>query len=168
MYFQKFDGISLTDLNGAKLAFNYKPPRNCNCEVSEECPLNGQCLTDNLIYHSTLTPEIGPVETYVGLTCNTFKTRWSGHKTTFKHEKYSKDTTLSQHVWKLKKEGINFELKWKVIARAAPFSPVTALCQLCTTEKYLITFEPKLGSLNVRNELAAHCRHKRRVLLDNT
>ena len=53
---------------------------------------------------------------------------------------------------------------WNIIARAPPFSPVTGTCQLCTTEKFNNIFNPEICSLNSRNELFPHCRHKEKVL----
>ena len=111
----------------------------------------------NVVYQATLTQEDGIIETYVGLTAQTFKKRWDGHKNAFRHEIYS-DSTLSQHVWKLKKQGINYSVKWKVISRASPFSAISENCNLCTEEKYFIIYQPNLGSLNYRNELYNHCK----------
>ena len=67
-----------------------------------------------------------------------------------------------------KKEEKHFEIKWKILGRACPFSPVTGKCELCTLEKYIIIFKPELANLNSRNEIHNHCTHKRRVLLDKT
>ena len=49
--------------------------KNCNCRKKENCPVGGQCLTKNVIYQATVNPTQDPdsVETYVGLTGNTFK-----------------------------------------------------------------------------------------------
>jgi hypothetical protein len=148
--------------------------RMCNC-TKEACPLNGQCLTDKVIYQATVTTSQNGQnkhESYVGLTAGTFKKRWNGHKFSFNHLKAKRDTTLSHYIWDLKNEGkvegIDYDLEWKVIARASPFSPVTGLCELCTTEKFLITFKPQLATLNHRNEMFNHCRHKQAVLLDKT
>ena len=58
-----------------------------------------------------------------------------------------------------------FEINWKTLQHAKPFSPVNGQCALCTTEKKFIIFKPELGSLNSRNELGAHCRHKKSRLL---
>ena len=41
-------------------------------------------------------------------------------------------------------------------------------CALCTVEKFHIIYKPELASLNLRNELGAHCTHKQSVLLDKT
>ena len=48
--------------------------KNCNCRKKENCPVGGQCLTKNVIYQATVNPTQDPdsVETYVGLTGNTF------------------------------------------------------------------------------------------------
>ena len=79
---------------------------------------------------------------------------------------------LSHYIWDLKDqgkvEGKDYTLKWKIVARASPFSPVTGVCELCTTEKFFITFKPHLATLNHRNEIFNHCRHKKTVLLDKT
>ena len=142
--------------------------KNCNCRTKNDCPLDGQCLASNLIYQATVSQENGKTENYVGLTSNPFKTRLANHKKSFKHEKYSHETTLSQHIWKLNKSGIKFTLKWKMLNRAGTFSPVTNVCQLCTREKYLIIFKPEMASLNSRNEIASICRHKQKMLFDKT
>ena len=43
-------------------------------------------------------------ETYIGPTENEFKTRFNLHKSSFKLEHKRASTTLSDHVWKLKKK----------------------------------------------------------------
>ena len=63
---------------------------------------------------------------------------------------------------------VNFNIKWKKLTVAKPFNPVTNICNLCTAEKYLIIFKPELGSLNKRDEIRNHCRHKTGLLLDKT
>ena len=58
--------------------------------MKNECPLQGKCLTKNLIYQATIVPTQNPenTETYVGLCEPTFKERISNHKKDFKHQKY--------------------------------------------------------------------------------
>ena len=136
----------------------------CNCRKKNECPLPGKCLTPAVIYQAQVDTHQSK-ETYIGLTANSFKQRYSGHKSSFKVKKRSKETTLSKHVWDLKDAKIPYNISWKILAHAQPFSQVTGLCQLCTREKYLIIFKPNLGTLNSRNELLGSCRHKRTSLL---
>ena len=126
----------------------------------------GQCQTKSVVYQATVLSEGSRNQTYVGLTAGTFKKRFDGHTFNFRNEN-SKGTTLSSYIWKLKREGKSYEILWREICKASPFSPVTEQCALCTDEKFHI-YKPDLGSLNLRNELGAHCRHKQSVLLDKT
>ena len=75
------------------------------------------------------------------------------------------DTTLSTHIWKLKEKGSTFNIKWSILDRGQIFNPGTKTCQLCTKEKFYIIFKPEIATLNSRNELGAHCRHKKTTLL---
>ena len=73
----------------------------CNCrENGDPCPLGGQCLQGPMVYKATVTTkESNPIsKTYHGMTGGTFKKRYGGHKSDFKHkDKYG--TTLSRHIW---------------------------------------------------------------------
>ena len=62
------------------------PERTCNCRSKPSCPMNGECLTQNVIYQATVESDNG-TESYIGLTENQFKTRHRNHKASFKHEK---------------------------------------------------------------------------------
>ena len=105
--------------------------------------------------------------TYTGLTRNTFKRRFSAHKYSFNH-RGENSTTLSMHLWKLKDENTDFTIKWNIIDRASEFNPTTRKCRLCDKEKYYIIFEPDGANLNLRSELFSTCRHRLRLLLNNT
>ena len=79
------------------------PPKNCNCQKNKNCPLDGECLTKNIIYQATVkNKNSNTEENYLGLTGDTFKIRFGNHKKSFNHENYSTDSTLSSHIWKLK------------------------------------------------------------------
>ena len=201
--------------HNAKILRKSDTPQNktCNCRNKESCPLEGKCLTDNIIYQATVTT-IPPnqdqtqsdtistqsdtpstqgdtpptqsdtqstqngtpgaqnqpphVQTYVGLTSNTFKVRIGNHKKSFNHRKYGKETTLSRKIWELKDTGWNYHINWKILERAQPFSPITGICALCTLEKWYILFKPEFATINKRDEINNHCFHKVPVLLDNT
>ena len=144
--------------------------RKCSCPRGSICPLDGECLSTNIVYQATVTPTNPPAEaqTYVGLTANTFKQRLGNHKKSFNHRQYRTDTTLSDYIWKLKDDGIQYDLKWKIIDKARPFSPVTGICALCTLEKFYIIFKPELATINKKEEINNYCLHKTPVLLDKT
>ena len=43
--------------------------RNCNCRKPADCPMNGDCLKQSVVYQATVPTNDGrPVQTYVGLT----------------------------------------------------------------------------------------------------
>ena len=123
---------------------------SCNCNNKDECPTPGKCLTEAIIYQATVNSE-SKEETYIGLTANSMKVRFTDHKNSFKYEEKRKKTTLSKYIWKLKDENKPYSIKWKIMARAQPFSQTTNQCQLCTREKYFIVYKPELCTLNSRN-----------------
>ena len=140
--------------------------KECRCRSKDDCPLDGKCESESVVYQATVKELVSKEEeNYLGLTGNTFKSRYGGHKSSFKNEKQTGETTLSMHIWDLKKKDKQFTIKWKVIDKAKTFNPVTKKCNLCLKEKFYIIFKPELGSLNKRNELGAHCRHKRSLIL---
>ena len=127
--------------------------KTCNCHKKTVCPLNGNCLDKQLIYQCTVKEsQNDDGVNYIGLTENTFKTRWSQHKHTFKYEEKANSTELSKHVWKLQNKNVNPILSWKVIDHARPYSNGGKLCNLCLTEKYHITTS-KENLINKRSEL---------------
>ena len=146
------------------------PPeeRKCSCPKGSTCPLGGQCLETQIVYQATVTHAGGPDENYIGLTAPNFKLRLGNHKKSFNHVRYEKDSELSKHVWKIKRKNEDYDIKWKIIEKSKSFNPVTNICNLCTTEKFHIIFNPEQGSLNKRDEIKSHCRHKKPLLLDNT
>ena len=138
-------------------------PKTCNCRSkSEPCPLNGQCLTSSVIYEATLKTD-NMAHTYIGLTEGTFKTRFNGHKQTFRHEKYRNSSEISKKVWELKDKGSNYNLTWRVLQQAHAYKGGRGSCDLCASEKLHILNNP--SSLNKRTELVSKCRHARKFLL---
>ena len=73
--------------------------------------------------------------------------------TRFRHEKRRNETELSKHLWKLKEEGKDFTVAWKIIAKAKPYTNLTKRCNLCTTEKFFLLTKPHMATINKRNEL---------------
>ena len=140
------------------------PHPKCNCLEPTNCPLPGRCTTPNLVYRATVTTN-SSVEKYVGLTANTFKERYGQHKQDLSKSDSRTSTTLAGHVWELKDSKTDFQIKWEVVCRAAPFSPISKACNLCTAEKWNILFNPENATLNKRLEIFNHCRHKERMLI---
>ena len=140
-------------------------PRSCNCRKKELCPVDGKCLSESVIYQAVVTREDGVVDSYVGLTENTFKDRWTKHKSSFKTRNPKNASGLSRYVWNLEDQKIGFEIKWNILSKAKPFDPASGVCRLCIREKYFIIFQPEMATINSRNEIAGPCLHKSSRLL---
>ena len=140
----------------------------CNCQRKNKSPLDGKCLSENVIYQASVQQiNTNVEENYVGLTADPFKLRYWNHKKSFKHKIYSTVSTLIANIWKLKSENIDHNIQWKIIDRGKSFSPINNICQLSTKEKFHILFHPEYSTLNNRNELGSNCRHKMKLLLKN-
>lgn len=139
----------------------------CNCRQINLCPLNGKCLTKNVIYLCNVkTNPQDEGRYYIGLTEKTFKDRLYKHNNSFRYESGSNSTELSKFVWSVKKKGLNPVLSWKILDQAEPFKPGGKSCNLCLMEKYHIISSP-LPLLNKRNELASKCRHENKYMMNN-
>ena len=160
----------ITNHNKAILANPSRPNNDeinkCNCRNKSECPLDGHCLTNNVIYQATVVTDKS-TETYIGLTENHFKTRYRNHLASFKDKSKKNATHLSRYIWTLKENNLNYDLKWRILARANSYSNTNKRCNLCIAEKYFIICKPQLCSLNSRNELVNTCHHARKCCLTN-
>ena len=141
------------------------PPKECNCRKKDECPVQGKCLQEGVVYQATVNRQDGKVDTYIGLSAPPFKDRFRNHKSNFKTRNPKNSTGLSKHIWKLEDQNIGYDVSWKIVSRAKPYNHVTNSCQLCTREKFFIIFKPEMASINERNEIAGPCLHKHSKLL---
>ena len=161
---QTIDGHNKSSL----LKKNTPPPRTCNCRKPADCPMAGNCLKESVVYQATvITEDNKPDQTYVGLTENSFKTRFTNHKASFTNPSKRFNTELSKHIWQLKDTKTVFKISWKILKHATPYNPASNRCNLCLWEKYFIICRPSLSTLNKRNELITSCRHANKFLLKN-
>lgn len=138
----------------------------CNCRSKDNCPLNNKCLTTSVIYNAEVTTH-NTTKNYIGLTEGTFKQRFTQHKLTFRHKKYTNSTELSKYIWHLQDNDINYIIKWTIISRARPYSNITKRCDLCLTEKLMIIKASDDKLLNKKTELISKCRHENKFYLKN-
>ena len=135
-----------------------------------ECPLNGQCQTKSIVYQAEVTEkQTNTTKTYVGITENTFKSRYTAHNFSLNHRSKRHSTALSDHIWNLKDTNSEFDLKWSILAGPIDsYSTSTKQCRLCMEEKFIILENSRNPqNLNRRNELLSTCRHRRKHLLIN-
>ena len=132
----------------------------CNCKSkTEPCPLGNKCLSSNLVYRADITTKEGDHKIYIGTTGNTFKQRYTGHKTTLKHIGKKNTTELSKFYWKMKEENKTPEIKWSIVRQINAGFSLRNGCTLCNTERYEIAKAEKDKLLNTRNERKRACPH---------
>ena len=142
-----------------------QPSKTCNCRRKPECPLEGNCLQQNVIYQATVSTDT-TTESYIGLATN-FKERYRNHLTSFRHANRRNETELSKHVWTLKDTNRSFQVQWKVLKNCKSYDNASKKCNLCLQENFFIICKKHLCTLNKRNELASACPHRNRFTLRN-
>ena len=116
--------------------------RTCNCRDKTLCPLKGKCLQEGVVYKAIVTQtETMKQDIYIGITENPFKTRYNLHNSSFRLPHKRCTTTLSEHLWTLKDNGVIHKTEWTILDKAKPCSPVARKCDLCLAEKYYTLLE---------------------------
>ena len=154
--------------NNKVLNKNEKKPPKCNCRNKDQCPLNGNCQIESVMYNCDIKSNSTPTKKYIGITEGPWKSRNSNHKYSFNKEERKNDTALSKHVWELKYKNEMPDLKWSILKQIPAYSNVSKKCNLCLREKLeIIKYENKEELLNKNNELISKCRHENKYLLKN-
>ena len=143
-----------------------KAERGCNCRGGvQNCPVEGQCLKQEVIYEVGISAVQKEDKNYIGSTATTFKERLGNHKSDCKLEHRRHATKLSGYVWELKDMRIKPALSYKIKETAPAYSPVTDKCRLCLLEKLEIMLADEKKYINDRSELLAKCRHANKFML---
>ena len=75
-----------------------KQTNPCNCRNKSECPLNGNCKVESVIYKCTVTAtQTFKQRVCLGIAEGNWKQRLS-----FKDKRHKNNTTLSSYLWDLK------------------------------------------------------------------
>ena len=140
---------------------NENENKKCNCRDKQQCPMQGNCCAEGIVYKATLPDN----KTYIGNTGDTFKKRYYNHKSSFQNERYKNSTTLSTYIWD---NQINTaDIHWSIVVSAEPIKAGQNTCALCLAEKFEILRANDTLSLNKRNEIAHRCAHFKKHLLAN-
>ena len=146
--------------------------KDCHCQKSRKCPLQGKCIFHNVVYKAVVTKNqenVSEGHIYVGLAGGLFKKRLSNHVQSFNNFSKRKQSKLSEYVWDLKqKQIVDFEVKWKVIAKETTLKRTTRKCQLCSREKYEILKQIQSNpgkTINKREEIYRRCLHRQKHFL---
>ena len=131
--------------------------------------MDAHCLDSDVLYNAELTSNLSNYDTkvYKGICSTTWKERLGNHKKAFKNEIYMKETELSKEVWRIKKKGGNFNIKWSKVNNYASYRPEIGRCNLCQQEKLPIALYEGKNLLNKRNEIISRCRHMIYIYIRN-
>ena len=106
---------------------------DCNYRVKTDCPLNGDCIKESVIYKYTATTS-DRKKVYFGL--NEQQLRYYDHVKSFRNELYANSTTLSSYVWEMKnRKNVTPTLTWEVLQTVKAYSNMTKRCFLCIHQK---------------------------------
>ena len=127
-------------------------------------------MANNIVYKATVKVEGLLDQFYLGQTTRSFKERLGNHRASFKHASKRKDTALSEHIWDLKVQGLEYRVDWEIVKKCSTASRREQRCQLCQEEKLqileLMAKHPG-QAINRRTELMRVCGHQNRELLAN-
>ena len=141
---------------------------NKNCWIREDCPLENQCLTPNIIYISDDHCEANEnYKFYFGVAQTPFKERFRNHSRVFNHKQYIKSTELSKYIWLLKGAGIPYTINWSIVAKLKGSTKINYYPLCLTEENDLTEYFNDIRLLNKKTEFINACRHQSKLLLKN-
>ena len=129
--------------------------RTCNCIRKHQCPLNEKCLTNNVVYKVSITPNEEKA----------FKRRYANHKKTFNNIKYQTDTELSNEYWNIISANKTSNVSWEILGTHKSYNQSSKRCLLCLNEKLAIALHKDDNMLNKRSEIISKCRHRNKYML---
>ena len=133
--------------------------RKCSYRPKSKSPMNGECLTQCLVYKATSTTSSNSIA-YQGTSERRFKTWYNNHTKYFRHLQCMNETELSKHVWNLKDHGLDNNPLWEIHKKVSPYQCDSKRCGLCLSEKYSIIFADPYTLLNKKTELISKCHHR--------
>ena len=87
---------------------NNSKQNECNCKTRMNCPMNGLCNLDNVVYQGIIYPKenVKDRKTHIGISSTKWKSWYYNHIFSFFHEHLKNQTALSKQFWSLKIKGL--------------------------------------------------------------
>ena len=139
--------------------------RTCNGRDKATCPWPTNALQPTWCTYKATVQYKDKTRHYIGMTENSFKTRYTLHKSSLRHSKHRDQTELSNLIWTLNDNGTKYNFTWNFTDRARPYQPKKRTCNLCLSEKYHILVGSHL--INLKTELLNKCPHRRKFWARN-
>ena len=115
--------------------FELMSTSSCDCRDKSNCPLpHLGCIAEKSVVYlaRVVRDDNGHVESYAGLTGDTFKTRWRGHKSDFDHREKRGSTEPAGYIWELKDSNIPYTISWDILRQGPKLQPCHETCRLCS------------------------------------
>ena len=140
----------------------------CNCRKKYECPLDGKCRAENIVYKCVAWADRYPNEVYLGTAEGVFKLHFYSHQISFDSKGHSRHNTFQ--ICLANKE----EVQDNAIAEMVHNQIRIRLSNI--SKKFQLRLQGKFEVLNClnlnellhkRSELISKCRHVNTFLLSN-
>ena len=112
-------------------------PKPCSCRNKKNCPLDGSCQEECLVYKAEVQSK-KETKIYYGMCEGKFKIRYNNHQKSFRDQKYENETALSKYVWENRDRGQEVKIKWSIEKKAFPYQCGGRRCDLCVSETLCI------------------------------
>ena len=99
---------------------------------------------------------------YIGVTDNSFKTRYNNHKESFQSDDKKSATTLAAYIHN---KGLNPDptIRWEIVQTCPEYAPGQPTCSLCLSEKlHIVKNMNNTRSLNKRTDIGNKCTFHRK------
>ena len=97
---------------------------SCNCKEKNIFLLDENYLTKHIVYMATAKTKTN-TSSYVGITGNSFKTRYYNHIKSFKTKRNKNETDLAKYIWKHRDKEVEHSITWKELLQSANDLPTT-------------------------------------------
>ena len=108
---------------------------SCNCRNKNNCPLDGKCLTPNIIYEAQITSNQRNYKQKVYIeTAETKQILNTGLTTTQNHSTLNTMKTTENYLKNtgtIKRNHFIPKVTWRIIRKCAPFNTTKRKCYLC-------------------------------------
>ena len=135
--------------------------RGNDCPVVEKV-----CNRVDNIYNAKIQCNDNTIYNYIGMSAPPLRHRISTHVSSFKNE--TNQTELSTKVKNLKKENVQYSLKFHLLENKTSYKPEIKRCNLCITEVYHIIYGKYDNLINSKQEIMNKCRHRAKFKLGNS
>ena len=131
-------------MNNNKDNNNDSKQHESNCKTRMNCPMNGLCNLDYIVYQGIIYPKenVKDRKNYIGISSTKWKSRYATHKFSFSYEHLKNQTALSKHFWSLKNKGLTPEIQWSILKKSNTPKCFDSRCNLCLEEKIQIMIYP--------------------------